>query len=537
LRLKDGALDLNISPVLRDYIITPIVKINRYVKYKPPINPDPLTSTLIKNFFPDFDPKEYAYTAPTFKTGVASFCTYFRDRPAMCNQHIWDEADKLFNLRMIPFLDGSQILSELIVKKEINLRSSPGLPWTLKYSKKKDLIDAPLFWNYYYDWKNRLGTKDSTPALWTMSQKYEIRSSEKLNRDPPAIRTFTGSSMEHVIAFNTFCLDFNNKFYKAGANFQIPSFVGGTKFYRGFNTIWQNLSTNKSGMSCDAKNYDQSLAEWLLIKNLDFRLQCFSTITSNQSTQLCDLYMQTIRSHVVLEDGSIVYIDAGQNSGGGNTIVDNTLILIRGWYYVLLYVAEQCNQIITKLDIFTRIVLYTNGDDTIVSIPDDILLWLTPERVIDAWQTIGVEMKIPGGVQLVEDLDFCSQTVVKYAGLYLPLMDKNKLISNLLFNPKVNHPLYTLLKAHAIRIESWSDVKLRPLLKNFINFWRNNHVLQGTSFIVDDTVITYDEVMSTYLPDDVLLYLYTGNESGSALIDISQIKNSFILLEKLKFNF
>jgi len=80
--------------------------------------------------------------------------------------------------------------------------------------------------------------KDCIVSLWMVSQKYEMRKKKKLDQEVAEIRTFVVSPFEHVVSMNRFCLDMNMRFYRAGAQEKVFSFVGRSKYKGGFNNLY-----------------------------------------------------------------------------------------------------------------------------------------------------------------------------------------------------------------------------------------------------------------------------------------------------------
>jgi hypothetical protein len=482
-----------------------------------------------------FNSNAFGYACPTAETGVASVSTFFRERPCPSNSK-WRLANQLVNDYFLAKLGGCKIMSSEDVCKFLNRSSSPGFPWNLVWHEKKELIELDVFWQYFTTYFNSLSTERPYQSFWAVSQKYEVRSSEKLNSNPPKIRTFTGSSMEHTIAMNQFCLDFNNKFYELGSKFKIPSFVGGTKYFRGFDRIMRRLKCHKRGFALDASKYDQSQSANLMWENFKLRLNCLENYSEKDEKTFKELYNQAINSYLVMENGLVFRKDGGMPSGFANTIVDNTISLLRLLVYSFLCVSPKSDLNEISYDIFLLIVMFLNGDDSLISAPEEILEYWNPSTIMPIIERDhGVVFTCPDGVIDVEKLDFLSQTFQydELYNIYLPRLNKDKAITNLLYDKDTPHPLYTLLKLNAVRTETFPIEELRGPIRSMISLWHRNFVNPEDTCILGDAIISYKQAMSTFLSDDDLWYLYTGFESGRSVTNVDQIKEILSVLNKI----
>ncbi len=508
--------------------------VKRFVKYKPPKMPNRIVSDLLYRYF-KFKQSEYGYAHPTPQTGFASVSSFFRDRKINYVKKIFDQANFLVDEYYLNVLNGAQKVSVDAVIANLNKTSSPGVPWNNKYVQKKDVLLDFGFAEYFYKYYTSLARNDALSSLWTVSQKYEVRSKDKLSKSPPSIRTFTGSSMEHVLAMNIFCLDFNNKFYTLGAKFDIVSFVGASKFFRGFDRIMRRLMRNPRGFALDASKFDQSISKELLDTQLNLRYRCLASTDPNDHLRLSNLYYQASNSMLVMEDGSIYQKQGGMPSGFANTIVDNTIILHRLLVYSYLFLA-QGRRDVDQETFDSEIIMFLNGDDSLISAPDRLLSWWNPESITKVISDhFGINFTCEQGISKVEQLDFLNHRF-QYDhrfNCFLPIPDTEKALTSLLYDKAKSHPLYTLIKLHALRIETWPILNFRHRLSELIGHWRTNFVKSNSSCLVGDTLIDFKIANSTYLDDRALEYLYTGLENGSALNVNSQIKFAFSIIESI----
>jgi len=156
--------------------------------------------------------------------------------------------------------------------------------------------------------------------------------------------------------------------------------------------------------------------------------------------------------------------------------------------------------------------MYLNGDDSLMAIANSIIGWFNDESIAKELHQYGVEMTCDHGVGNIVDFDFLSQRFVKLYGCYLPLVDADKMISNLFYD-KSYHPLMTLLKVFAIRTETWPNEKLRVQIHNLItDLLRDSN--PDMKLIIEthqgEVEMGFEEVMQNYLSDRQLKHLYTG---------------------------
>jgi len=244
-------------------------------------------------------------------------------------------------------------------------------------------------------------------------------------------------------------------------------------------------------------------------------MDCFSSkLSERQQKELLQLYDQVINSYLVLEDGTIVMKEGGMPSGCGNTIVDNTMIL-----YIFLVVAYilLCRRNGFEPDYFeyiSNVLSYLGGDDSIIAVTESYVQWYNHITISEVLKPYGLDITYDNGICPIQDLDFFSQKFRLVEGCYLPIANVEKLLSNLFYEERSYHPLNTLLKALAIRIETWPDVVIRRSIQNFISYWLVNHITQDMALDMGDSmsphVLTYRDVMQAYLSDRQLRHLYTG---------------------------
>ncbi len=528
----------------------------RFVKYKKPapINYDAL------NYAVDADDKfrlDYGMACPNVDSGYAGVAKYNKPQP-IYDEGLMDLVMKFTFKHFAPFLMGSRFSSVDAVIENMDLNKSPGWPWNLWYKTKRCVVDAlkcaGVFYQMLDEFMSSLATDLPLWCFWQASQKYEMRPLEKLRQIPASIRNFMSSSIEHIILMNQFCLEMNNRFYRAGASERICSFVGRSKFNGGFHSLVIKLGRFNLVFCCDGSQYDSSLFRGLMWRIAHLRWDWFSEQdkTPLRKVAFFVLYAMAIFALVVCELGDLILKTTGNPSGFSNTIVDNTIALWMLILYAFIYLArivfkDRIDEHVRALHVYDKLVdpaakaalydkeinttlsglcgyeafmrtveLALNGDDSVISVSSEILSWFNAKELCKVMQTLNMKFTCEEENGLaIRDLEFLSQRVALVNGMYLPYPEFNKVVSSLVLGGTTD-PRFCLLRAFALRIESWGSLKLRSFIQGFIEqmMVRYNYLLSGVVQIPGTQVeISWDDIWKSYMTDDELWKLYTGKES------------------------
>jgi len=516
----------------------------------------------------------YGYAEPTTQTGYKDFSYYFRKQPIIPDELAFGMAVSWAERHFSPAMIGSKVLDWSSCISHCDRSTSAGWPWNMWYKTKGSMIDhlGPLlllllenFWDLCSDFST------AVLSFWMVSQKYEIRKLKKLNQDVPEIRTFVVSPIEHVISMNRICLDMNMKFYRAGSQERIFSFVGRSKFRGGFNTLMVRLGKFRMGFSLDGKKFDRSLFQRLLLSVMEMRWTFISPQfkTSKLYDVFKTLYYMVIWSMLVLEKGEIVFKETGNPSGFTNTIVDNTIsMLILLFYCWIVLVKEhfrddihrRSNQVRRLKDFDTDLLsvndeilddsldknfgesgFYSNveptvnGDDSAFTASDSVLSWFNAKNINRVLFDLGVEVTGEEDSVIYYDIEYLSQKVVRYKGMFLPYPDENKVLSSLYLGSQNYDPRWTLLRAFALRIDSWANFSLSLKIMDFIGYMYNKYEnsLTGTLLIPgsQDHEVQWLDIVKSHLTDFELEKLYCGFESRDLNVRCARKK----IIDKIKF--
>nr|AFA26424.2 polyprotein [Bean yellow mosaic virus] len=175
-------------------------------------------------------------------------------------------------------------------------------------------------------------------GVWNGSLKAELRPQEKVLANKT--RSFTAAPIDTLLAGKVCVDDFNNKFYSL--HLKIPSTVGITKFYGGWDRLLNSLPDGWVYCDADGSQFDSSLTPYLLNAVLEMRLRLMEEWDLGEQ-MLKNLYTEIVYTPILTPDGTIVKKFKGNTSGQPSTVVDNTLMVIRAFFYAAEKVGNQGN--------------------------------------------------------------------------------------------------------------------------------------------------------------------------------------------------
>jgi len=488
-------------------------------------------------------PRQYrmAYTNP--EAGYLSLSKYDKYQPIL-DEAAWDLAGEWTTQHFLPSMGGSRVLSQGVCINESDKQTSCGYPWSLQYHKKAEFYESPRAMEVLGDYWDLIGSDNANKfvPIWTCSQKVELRDVEKLMKNK--LRTFTASPVEHSIALNRMCLDMNNKFY--ASNNKHWSFVGGNKYFLGWDSLYTRLNVHPNAFELDESEFDSSLFARAMFGQVDIRWNMLRVEdkTPENWKRLCALYESIVHSVIVLENGELVQKHTGNPSGSANTIVDNTMILFRLFAYAWIILAQKLhgssNDVAIKLanvtdverrsyagsvfggysDFMKHVEAALNGDDNTFTVSNYVVPWFNPRSIADIWSSVGVTTKTPcWESRQLKDVTFLSSSFQKIGGIYLPKPETERVLCSLLYGGSNDDVRWHLLRASALRIDSWANEECRVIIQKYIEFLNREYAntLAGTSEVNGISMSSIREVWKT---DLWIWNLYSGQEgTGSDVID------------------
>jgi len=481
-------------------------------------------------------PTKYRMNYSHLDLGYKSFSKYDKIQPNVVLPK-WNIAGEWMSRHFLPHMGNAAILDEETVIKYMDKTTSNGYPASLEYHNKTELLNSPAkailidFWDVIKD------EKPITVPIWTCSQKIEMRPIEKIIEGK--IRTFTASPIEQSVACNRLCLDSNERFYSS-AN-KMWSCVGISKFFQGWDSIYTRLNKHPNAFELDESDYDASIFQLALEGQMDFRWSCLQSDfrTPENYNRLRNVYYNIIHSYVVMDNGDLVQKHTGNPSGSSNTIVDNTMVLYRLFAYAFLILAEKY-QVSVNYEYFHKHVeaaLY--GDDNTYTCSNEVVEWFNPTNIAIVWSNVGVTTKTPcDQPRKLNEVCFLSQGFKYFEEfhMYLPVPETEKVLASLLYGSNYDDIRFHLLRACALRMDSWANIECRNIINDYIMWLRSVYKdkLHGTFKINEEVGITMLEIDNAYKTDAFLSLLYTGHE-GSGFVSAGHFFKSDILNIDSKF--
>lgn len=485
-----------------------------------------------------------------------SAAKYDKSQPVL-NEKAWKISGDWTIRHFGPHMSASKVVSENIAVQEADRTPSAGYPWNLEYKSKGEFFDSPArsFLDEYWAMIARVQDQEYKP-IWSCCEKIELRALEKIESN--SVRTFTCSPVEHGIALNRLCLDMNNQFYSSVGKHW--SFVGGNKYLSGWQELYDRLRKHPNAYELDESQYDSSLFSRAMLGMIDIRWEMLSVSerTPENRLRLERLYESVVHTVICMEDGELWQKHTGNPSGSSNTIVDNTLILFRLFAYAWIIRVEEefgdanrkiiadataplvQNRVYSEegtfggyLDFMSHVEAALNGDDNSFTVSDECNRWFNPDTIAPIWSSIGITTNTPNNApgQKVEEITFLSQGFVKYRGLILPCPEFEKTRASLLYGADHDDVRWHLLRACALRIDTWGNIKTRLWLAQYIEYLRRNYKAELVGvFKHGDTELSMDNINGVYKTDDWIWRLYSGKEGAASAEDsnLSPLKDPII---------
>ncbi len=449
-----------------------------------------------------------------FSNMVASFKSvskYDKGQPEL-DEGAWLLAGDWTKQHWFPYVGGSGVLSQDDALGEMEMSTSCGYPWSLKFPTKTEFLADQKAREALEDYWGMIGIggNDMVP-IWTCSQKVELRSLEKLAANK--VRTFTASPIEHSVALNRMCLDFNNRFYASAG--QTWSFVGATKYLQGWDQLYRRLNRLPHAFELDESDYDSSLFARLMYGQCELRWSMYaeSEKTEENRKRLWALYDSIVKSVIVLENGELVQKFTGNPSGSANTIVDNTMALFRLFAYAWIVLCKKLNREMSYLEFMKEVEAALNGDDNTFTVSEAVVGWFNPTTIAPVWTKIGVTTKTPDEApRALKDVSFLSQSFQfdEGLGVWMPVPETAKVLCSLMYGSDVDDVRWHYLRACALRIDSYGDSVCRSVLAGYINYLNVKHRAEMIGVV---NGLTIREIQGVWKSDDAIRALYAGLES------------------------
>jgi hypothetical protein len=468
-------------------------------------------------------PTRYRSVMPSLAASFKSAAKYDKLQPNLLPA--WSLAGDWTARHFYPVMGGSAVQTSDYVLGEMDMKTSCGFPWSLHHHNKKDFLADPQARAVIDDFWDKLSEAGNTIVpIWTCSQKIELRDIEKLRLLKH--RTFTAAAIEHSVATNRLCLDMNNRFY--GGTSQTWSFVGATKFLQGWDRLYRRLAKHPNAFELDESEYDASLFAAAMFGQRDLRWSFLreEDRSPENKRRMWAVYDSIVHSVVVLENGELVQKHTGNPSGSSNTIVDNTMILFRLFAYAWLVLAEREGLEPSYLDFMNEVEAALNGDDNTFTTSDKVVSWFNPSTIAPVWSAIGVTTNTP--CETPRELSACtflSQGFVYDQRLrcWMPVPETEKVLSSLYAGSCVDDVRWHLLRACALRLDSYYNVECRKTLSGYIEFLNREY---GTDMCGEIKDTPMNNIRSVWKSDNWIEGLYGGHEMSARVESTSSFNFS-----------
>jgi hypothetical protein len=468
-------------------------------------------------------PGQYRKVQPNMAASLSSASKYDKVQPFV------DEAAFLLSGEWTknhfkPFMGGSGVVSEELALAEMDKTTSAGYPWNLTFMNKTEFLEDPVARRVLSEYWERISLPNNKIVpIWTCSQKVELRPVEKILLNK--IRTFTAAPVEHTVCANRLFLDMNNRFYR-NAN-RTWSVVGMSKFLRGWDNLYHRLDVHPNAFALDESEYDSSLFARIMREcgEIRYSFLAHDYRTSENLERVAQIYDAIVNSVVLLENGDLVQKHTGNPSGSSNTIVDNTICLFRLKAYAWIRRCEKLGFEASYATFISFVEAALCGDDNTFTVSDEVVAWFNARSISEEWSLLGITTTSDNyASRKLSDVDFLSQgfRYDEKLEIWMPVPDTNKILCSVMWGSSVDDVRWHLLRACALRMDSYGNLECRKTLDEYIDFLntRYSEQMSGSIQVGRSLNIPMKLIRTVWKSDTFLDALYSGRESGGLHKDL-----------------
>jgi len=445
----------------------PVVgQVNRFPRYKNKRSSDIFVMSFMDENKIMMSP-EWGLPTPNQEAAYKSLSKYAKDVLPISEEQVkglnlaWEWTAQHFG----PYMGGARVRTVQEVLPELDKDTSSGYPFNAFFPKKKDLFEGwpELSGWLEKDWDELL--KDNYSFMFTNSLKEEIRPEVKTQQNK--IRTFTAGAIDGTVHGNRLFADMNERMN--ASYLRSSSGVGMSPLKGNWDRLYRKLNMFRKGYALDESEYDSSLRCFLMwgCAKLRWEMLRDEDKTPENLKRIKNYYRNLVNSLVITPEGVIVLKLGGNPSGSVNTINDNTLIL----YTLLAYAwIMNCSDEPDYFEFEANTSKILVGDDNTWTVSDWAHTFFNARTVIATWNQLGVTTTTDDlEPREAKELDFLSAKTIFYLGRAIPVYDRSKLMTSLLFaETKKQSPAFTLLRAAALLSVGWSDAQFRKFCREFI---------------------------------------------------------------------
>jgi len=428
----------------------------------------------LKCFIDEMDiqiPPEWGLPKPNPSAAYISLAKYAKPVLPMSVEDVddmnlaWRWTSRHFGVYMAE----SRVISYLEAKTHFDMASSSGAPFNQHYPTKRELFESDPDIDAWLeaDW-NKMASDPNWTCCFTNSLKEELRTQEKI--DANSIRTFLAGGVDAVAHGTRLFVDMNEKMY--ASHLKSASAVGMSPYKGTWDKLYQKLKIFAKGYALDESQYDSSLRAYMMWGCALFRWSMLAEQdrTVDNLQRLRTYYRNLVNTVVICPDGVLVMKKCGNPSGSVNTITDNTLILYTLMAYAWIKTSPPDMRKYSSFEIETSKALV--GDDNTWTVSDVAHEFYNAVSVIAVWKTLGVTTTTDSiEPRKAKELDFLSAHTVFHNGMAVPVYNRTKLMTSLLYAPEKHiTPATTLERVAGMLCIGWVDVQFRTFCREVIEW-------------------------------------------------------------------
>jgi len=417
-------------------------------------------------------PPEWGLPTPNARAAYKSLSKYGKDIPPHSKSMVedmnlaWDMTTQHFGL----YMKDSRVLSYEEAKSHLDMSTSSGAPFNQYYPTKQELFDNDPDIDPWLieDWEVMADDRLEWTCLFTNSLKEELRTEEKIAEN--SIRTFLSGGTDAVVHGTRLFVDQNEKMN--ASHLQSASAVGMSPLKGKWDRLFRKLNVFRKGYALDESQYDSSLRAYMMWGCARFRWKMLrkEDQTPANKRRILVYYRNLVNTVVICPDGVLVMKKTGNPSGSVNTINDNTLILYTLLAYAWIRTAPSDFQSYGSFEAHTAKALV--GDDNTWTVSDVAHEFFNAHSIINEWKIIGITTTTDSmEPRRAAELDFLSAHTVFVEGQAVPVYDRTKLMTSLLY-AKREHltPAVTLERTAALLSIGWTDIPFRHFCYDVIDW-------------------------------------------------------------------